>query len=515
MIKFLYIQILAILLSIHAPLLSAQSSVWKDSLRYRLDVVATAATEGVSPLWLVSNRHGLSTLHDASGYLRLGVESGRVAIGHSNWLFSGGADLVLPVNHFTESPTTGKQRTSFLVQQLYADVEYKHLRLSLGTKERSMEMKNQRLSSGSQTFGINARPVPQLRLEIPEYWNLVGGETPWLAVKGHFGYGCFTDGSWQGRYVAADERYAKGTLLHTKAGYVRVGNSKVFPLVFEGGLEMATQFGGTIYNPWSRVGRYGDKLEMGTDFLDFVHVIAGMGKDETDGNYINAAGNTVGSWLFSLKYHGKDWTLKAYYDHYFEDHSMMFFQYGWLDGMMGLELTLSKNKWLSSIVYEHLRTTFQGGPVYHDHTAEIRDQISGCDNYYNHNLYPGWQHWGQAIGNPFYTSPLYFNDGQIAFKSNRFTAHHIGIEGRPLRGVDYRILLSYAEHLGTYGLPYVDRKYMTSGLFELSYNFEHVTALRNKGMIASFSFAFDSGEQLGRNRGAMLTLRKRGFLFKK
>lgn len=78
----------------------------------------------------------------------------------------------------------------------------------------------------------------------------------------------------------------------------------------------------------------------------------------------------------------------------------MFLQYGWLDGMVGFEIKLPQNRFVSDVVYEYLKTTYQSGPLYHDHTEAIPDQISAGDNYYNHNLYCGWQHWGQAIGNP-------------------------------------------------------------------------------------------------------------------
>lgn len=60
---------------------------------------------------------------------------------------------------------------------------------------------------------------------------------------------------------------------------------------------------------------------------------------------------------------------------------------------------------VTTLVYEFLRTTDQSGAIYHDHTEAIPDQISARDNYYNHGLYTGWQHWGQAIGNPLFTSP--------------------------------------------------------------------------------------------------------------
>ncbi len=493
----------------------ASGGIYNDSLRYGLEVSATATTKGAAPLWLVSNKHGLSSLQDASGYVRMGIAQPAFAFGASeNWKLGYGIDLVVPVNHATENVAKGKQRTNLIVQQLYADLDYKWLRLSVGAKERPMELKHQRLSSGSQTFGINARPVPAVRLELPEYVSLTGKENPWLAIKGHFSYGVMTDGAWQEAYVPASGRRADKALLHTKAGYMRLGNPDRFPLVLEGGLEMATQFGGTIYNPTGRAGWHGEKLEMGQGPKDFVDAIFGLGSDATDGAFLNAAGNTLGSWVFSLTYQAKDWSVRAYYDHFFEDHSMMFFQYGWLDGLVGIECKLPKNKFVSTIVYEYVKTDYQGGPVYHDHTPEIPDQVSGRDNYYNHNLYQGWQHWGQAMGNPLFTSPLYTSDASLAFPSNRFTAHHIGLEGTPAEGLNYRLLLSYAAHLGTYYMPYLNHKYMTSGLAEVDYNFAHFNTLKHKGWQAALGVGFDRGSQVGNNLGFTLSIKKSGLLLK-
>ena len=231
----------------------AGGGIYNDSLSYSVEVSVTAVTKGDAPLWLVSNKYGLSSLQDVSGYVRVGVAQPSFAFSASeDWKLGYGVDLVVPVNHATENVVTGKQRANLIVQQCYADLDYKWLRLSVGAKERPMELKHQTLSSGSQTFGINARPVPAVRLEIPEYVSLTGKENPWIAIKGHFSYGMLTDGAWQHKYVLSNGRRSDKTLLHTKAGYLRLGNPERFPLVFEGGLEMATQFGGVIYNPQGR-----------------------------------------------------------------------------------------------------------------------------------------------------------------------------------------------------------------------------------------------------------------------
>ena len=465
-----------------------------------LAALQAAGTSSNSPLWLNANTYGLSAVEGNNGYLRLGLFHNANADHSHNWRLGYGVDLAVSYN-FTNT---------FTIQQLYADFDYKKVRLSIGSKERPMQLKNQRLSSGSQTFGINSRPIPDVRFEIPEYISLTG-KSNWVGIKGHFGYGMMTDGRWQEDYVSPGQHYAKKALYHSKAGYLRLGNEDRFPLVFEGGLEMACQFGGTIYNPR---GINIPQLKMGHGIKDFFKAIAGGGRDATDDAYSNAAGNTVGSWVFSLSYKAKDWKIRAYYDHFFEDHSMMFFEYGWLDGMVGAELTLPKNPFISSFVYEYLNTTYQAGPIYHDHTSDIPDQISGVDNYYNHNLYQGWQHWGQAIGNPLFHSPLYNNNQSLEFLGNRFRAHHIGIAGNPSAAIDYRLLYSTMKNWGLYAAPFSDKKYSHSFLAEVNCDFSHFKKLKMNGWSVSAAFAFDRSNEIGNNTGAKLTIRKCGLLIK-
>lgn len=465
-------------------------------------------SDGDAPLWLNANKHGLSSISGDNGYLRAGIYRPVETDSCRNWRIGYALDIAVPYN-FT---------SNLVIQQLYADFQFKKVRITVGSKEHDAALKNNELSSGSQTLGTNARPVPQVRFELPEYVSITG-KSNWAAIKGHIGYGMMTDGSWQEDYLGtgtADKtpHYAKKALFHSKAGYLRLGNEEKFPLVFEGGLEMACEFGGTIYNPAGRDGVYSDRLEMGHGLKDFWDATFGTGSDATDEEYANAAGNTVGSWLLSLSYKGKGWRVRTYYDHFFEDHSMMFFEYGWKDGLVGAELTLPENRFVSSVVYEYLHTTYQSGPVYHDKTEAIPDQISGKDNYYNHNLYQGWQHWGQAIGNPLYTSPLYNHNGELAFTGNRFKAHHFGISGDPLPALHYRLLYSYMANWGRYDAPYTDVKHDNSFLCEISYKPQRIGHMRTDGWSVTAAFALDRGKQIGNNTGFQLTLRKTG-LFKK
>ncbi len=469
-------------------------------ISYDAEVQLTASS-GQSPLWLNANKYGLSSVAGDNGYIRAGLFRSTRADSARHWRIGYGLDLAAAYNF------TG----SFVVQQAYADFEYKKVRLSVGSKERSAEFKNPELSSGSQTLGINARPVPMVRFELPEYISLTGSSN-WVGLKGHIGYGWMTDGRWQEDYVSAGAHYAKKALFHSKAGYLRIGNEEKFPLVFEGGLEMACLFGGTIYNAVGRTGVLAEPLQMGTGLGDIIDATLGTGSDATDGEYANAAGNTLGSWLLSLKYAGKDWSIRAYYDHYFEDHSQMFWEYGWRDGLIGAEVQLPKNRFVSSLVYEYLHTKHQSGPVYHDHTEAIPDQISAIDNYYNHNLYQGWQHWGQAFGNPLFTSPLYNPGHNLTFTGNRFIAHHFGLSGDPLPGLHYRLLYSYISGWGRYAVPFDDVKYTNSFLAEVSYALPRVGRVDLRGWSVKAAFALDRSTQIGNNTGFQLTISKTGFL---
>lgn len=462
------------------------------------------ASNGDTPLWLTANRYGISSIENQNGYMRANVTRRTDADSLHKWRIGYGADF-----------TIGYNRTStLLVEQLYTDIDYKLVRLTIGAKHQPMAFKNAELSSGSQTLGINARSVPAVRFEIPEYWN-ISGRGHWAAIRGHISYGMQTDGNFQQNYVGDNTaaHYAKKVLLHTKAGYLKLGNERKFPLMFEGGLEMATQFGGTSYNSITWNGVSGVPVKMKSGIKDFINATFGGGSDNTDGDgYANATGNMLGSWLARLTWHGKDWSLGVYYDHFFEDHSQMFLQYGWLDGMVGIEANLPHNPIVDNVVYEYVKTTYQSGPVYHDHTDAIADQISGVDNYYNHNIYAGWQHWGQAMGNVFFTSPLYNHNADLTFTSNRFKAHHLGLRGCPLPTLQYKLLYSHLRSLGTYGIPFDHTRTNNSMLLEIAYSPQHIGKLKTQGWNFKAAFAMDRGDLLNDNTGFQFTISKIGLL---
>lgn len=78
---------------------------------------------------------------------------------------------------------------------------------------------------------------------------------------------------------------------------------------------------------------------------------------------MNVEGNMLGSWNFALNYYLGEWKFRAYLEHYFEDTSQMFWEYGrWKDGQIGLEISFPKNRWITSAVWEGLCTKDQAVP---------------------------------------------------------------------------------------------------------------------------------------------------------
>lgn len=482
-------------------------------LAYKVEA-QVSLSDGHTPLWLNANKHGLSSLKSENGYMRAAITRPLQADSARRWAVGYSLDMVAPAGYTSH----------VVVQQAYAELRWLHGVLSVGSKEWPMQMKNNALSSGSQTLGINARPVPQVRLALPDYWvpPFGGG---WIRFKGHLAYGKMTDDSWQHDFTDRKSKYADDVLYHSKAGYIKIGNEDRFmPWSLELGLEMAATFGGTSHRKASDGTMETLKGENG--LWGFWHAFVPGGHDAGESLYRNIGGNHVGSWMASLNYDGDAMAFSIYADKYFEDHSAMllldydgygqgdnwqkkqkskFFVYDMKDMMLGMELNLKRCYWLSDIVVEYLYTKYQSGPVYHDHTASFSDHVGGKDNYYNHYVYTGWQHWGQVIGNPLYRSPIYNDDGTIEVKDSRFMAFHLGLDGRPTERLSYRALATWQEGLGTYAMPYTHKRHNVSFMAEATYRL-------NKGWQVRGAYGMDFGSILGHNAGMQLTVSKSGLL---
>ena len=211
----------------------------EDSLSIGLEMQGSQSNS-TTPLWLNANKYGLSSLAASNGYLRAMAEYDKNLF-NKELLVKLGADLVLPIGYKSLGYRSNYTR-NFIIQQAYLEADWKYGVLTVGAKQQPMELKNNELSSGSQTLGINASPVPQVRLGLNRYWN-VPYTKEWLSFKGHIAYGMMVDASWETAVAKGSVyKHNRYTRYHEKAGYLRIGNEEKFPLSLTLGLEMGGQF---------------------------------------------------------------------------------------------------------------------------------------------------------------------------------------------------------------------------------------------------------------------------------
>lgn len=481
---------------------SSQTDRLGEDIQYGFSLRGTSGGGDNAPFWFSNNKYGLGPVDNHSVLARTYLSRSAETDSLRNWRVGYGADMAAGYGN----------QTYFSVQQLYLDLQWRMLRLSIGQKQRASELKNESLSTGGMTLGINARPIPQVRLEIPDFW-VIPGTKKWFAVKAHVAYGFYTDNKWQKKWNAGtDNLYTQNSLFHSKSLFMRVGNERKFPLSATIGLEMACQFGGKGYNEQSYTGSIlEDGVNLGGNI--FNAFLAGGG-DVNDDSFTNAAGNHIGSWHFRLDWKGKTWSVGAYMDHLFEDHSQLAMQYGfWKDMLLGLEVNLPENRYVSSFVYEHLATMNQSGPIYHDATPEVPYQISASDAYYNNHIYGSWQHGGFVMGNPLIMSPIYNNylgcEGSLRNYFNRVNAHHLGVKGNPAPFLSWRMLYTYEKNLGSYDKPVVDPLKGHFLLLEATYKHKKL-----RGWSFSGAYGLNHGNLLGNANSAMLTVAFDGWIRK-
>ena len=474
------------------------------SLQIQYEVAGLTGSGDFAPFWHTSNRQGLPSVECSNGYTHLAT----VGNMQPNGVFCVDYGIDLGVG-------AGLENNMFL-HQLYVDVDYKWLGISLGMKERWGD-KNHYLSSGALTWSGNSKPIPEIRAGIPDYIP-ISFLNNWISIKGQLGYGRLTDDKWRTKHSSGS--YVDGVLFHSKSLFLRFGDEERFPLQASLGLEMNNLFGGTRHID-------GKESPMPSDFDAYWIVLFPFHKIEEQGN----DGNSVGSWHLNFDYYS-DWHISAYYEHYYEDHSSMlgveykyntegeknFISFGlrrnWFDGLFGIELNAPNDLlYFRSVVLEFLNTRWQCGPICHSAACNtdgmyVIEEVDGRDGMYNHNIYDSYTHHGYAIGNPVLISPVYNNVGN-RFRSNRVRMFHLGVDGSITNQIDYRLLATTTQHWGRYGAPLKEVERISSVMLECSYRMGNSYDWK---FSLSGAIDFDSGSGgeylLGNNLGVMLTVRR-------
>lgn len=469
----------------------AQEKAEFNSTTYQVEMFGSAATGENTPFLMISNRYGTVPLDAGNGYAR-----GRIT--HSRTLGKGfywGAGL--------DAIVVAPRYRNVYIQQLYAEVGYRAFALSVGSKERYRSIYNRDLSSGDMIQSANARPYPEISIYMPAF-TVVPYTKGWFQIKGDFGVGRSFDSEYlKKEYTKAV--YIDQILWHRKAFFGRIqdthGNK---PLFFIFGLQHLAQWGGTSTDP--KTGRQPQS------FTDLIRVILGRsgGEDASLTDQINVLGNHAVSYDLKLGFRKERWQAEVYYQHLSFDKSGLEL-YNGIDGLWGIHVGQDYFPWVRNLLVEYIYTKNQSGSFHFidfDHEAHP-GRGNGGDDYYNNLLYTnGNAYFGQAVGNPLLTSPIYNRDGRTGFRNSRIKDWHIGMDGEISGSLSYRMLLTFMQGWGTPYAPFLEKKSGSSFLLDITYS-----PRRLKGWEFTGTGAFDAGNTFGSHTaGISIGIRKTGVI---
>ena len=435
--------ILAVVLMSAATLSLSGQTIEMD---WDVSMYGTGATQNSLPFWSVTGKNGIfpnthGGLLVAGTDVKYGMKNGIAVL--AGVKLSGTAVpasmtsvTAAPMLRGIENSAAGKTVPAWSghVEELYAGISWKMLRLDLGMRDRPADYGGLSLTGGNIVWSGNARNVPGYNLQVD--WTEIPGTRGILALKANYA-----------DYKTLDDRYVDGAMLHNKSLYAKIRlHRKVYLRL---GLEQWSMWGGTspLYGRQPR------------SFTDYLRVICGMsgGSGATTSDRINVLGDHRGRELIQVDWYADDFTLTFAHDIPFDDGSGMGMQ-NFPDGVNTLFFSFNdKNRWVSSILYEFVYTKWQSGP-YHDTSdappkeGEEWHILGGRDNYFNNGAYKsGWTYYGITAGLPLFTPMPADGDGvTMGVCNNRVVAHHIGIAGKIVRKIPYRFKATYSENYGNY-----------------------------------------------------------------
>lgn len=475
----------------------------KSTNSYNLEFFGSASTGEHTPFWTVNHRWGTTALESNSFYLRAGFFHQQLFA--EDWSFDFGVDLV------------GSNHSNYgnpWLQQLYGRLQWKALRLDVGSREDYSSLLNPRLSSGDLAGSNHARPLPQIGLSLSDFLPVPGTKRR-IFVRGEFHVGAYLDGNYvESQAFPTVHNYARDLLSHSKSLYFRLwdmeaGDRRQFTLGF---LHRA-QWGGTLmqedyWNPGSYI-----EARQPQDFDSFLRMLlAREGSSQASySDRLFVSGSHWGAYLLKYDYRlPNNSYLHAYIEHFFEDGTGMILQ-NYPDNLYGLEWRSRRPTLVSGVVVEYLYMKQQTGPIHFGDLGGERGLAGvvrgGNDNYYNNVDYvQGPSHFGKSQGTPLFLSPEYNEDGTVNFHGSRVQALHLGVEGYLHPRLQYVVLLTAGRNWGRYYQPFTYVHKGFASQVEFTYTFAG-----DRGWQARFATGYDEGDFFGgRTLGASVTLIKQG-----
>ena len=494
-------------LSLFAVLfLTHNVSAQNHSVSYKSEIFSSFSTGENTPFWMLYHNYGMVPLDANNFYLR-----GDIYYGHKinqDWSVKGGVSL---------AGSTPHSYGTIWLQQAFAEINWKSLRLDVGAKEDYTSLLDPNLSSGDFDYSNNSRPRPQIRASMPNFEPIpfLGGN---IYVKGDIGVGFHTDGDWmEDEAKPYNQQYLKNVKSHNKSIYFRLGNiEKKNKLQLTVGFIHQALWGADMYRYDKKQGRYEmQRQDNGLDGLLRIMLLKEGSGSASEGDQVYFSGSSVGSYHLRYDYKVNDsYQLSAYMQHFFEDGSGVGFV-NYKDNLLGVQYKSTKKQLLSNVLFEYVYTKHQSGPIHFNegmsggYKERFKSKGTGNDNYYNNYDYiQGPSYYGRTIGTPLFLSPEYNKDGYLNFKSNRIIALHLGAEGYVNSNLAYRVLATTGQTWGRYYAPFLEVRDGFATNLDLIYNNS-----RLKGMDFKLSVGYNKGEFFSEDAfGAGITITKRGII---
>jgi hypothetical protein len=463
------------------------------------EISASAATGDNTPFWLVNQKWGKIS-KEANNFL----VSGSVAHYRS---------LTKDISLETGINLVGGSKSNYgnvWLQELFLRLNWKSLRLDIGPREDYTSFFNPALSSGDFIESNNSRPIPQIKISIPDFVSVPFFNDK-LFVKGDMLVGYFIDNKWKTeRAEPYDIRYSTDIMYHRKSLFFRIGNIQKTKMQFIFGLNHAAYWGGTLHNRIDSETREYIDTPQPQKIGDFIRVfIAKEGSEnETTASQVYVAGSQWGAYVFKYDINLYDSVkVSAYINHFFDDGSGLAFL-NLMDNLHGLEVTTGC-RYLSNVVFEYIYTKQQSGALHYyseeqgdKHRGSHINKGNGNDSYYNNIDYQeGPSYFGYSMGTPLFLAPMYNNDGTVNFKGTRIAAFHLGFSGNLSDRLTYRLLFTTGKNYGRHYVPFRNIHRGFASMAEFKY------AIKNSPLSLTLSTGYDNGRFLGgKTFGGMLTV---------
>ena len=439
---------------------------------------AVISTGKHAPFWFYTNQYGKISTKNNSIFLMSSI--------YRNFKDSSKIDYSYNFSPLLRYDGLGRS----YMHQWYGEVKFHFIHFTAGAKEEFYGNQDSTLSSGCIIWSKNARPMPKLKLEVPNY-TPVPFTWKYLEFKGGMAHGWFDD-----------NEYNKNVWLHHKYFYLRLGGK--LPVHVSYGLHHFAQWGGTNYDPY---------LKLPHDWNAFKNVFLGRSGSSADpntpwGEAINKLGNHLGSRNFGMEIDFTKTKVSLYWQNIFEDGSGKAYR-NIKDGLFGISIrSKEKDKLISGFVYEFFNSTDQSGRI--NETDSIKPdghyyELGGNDDYFNNGVYiKGWTFQEMLLGNPLITSPAIMH-GNVSnyLRNNRIMAHHLGIESQ--RGkVIYKLLYTYSLNYGTNLYPISPRENQHSILLTA-----HIREVLPWKLNFTCAMGADFGNTYGDNAGIMVSVSRK------